>query len=179
MQEPTTLSRREFFAAVATISSGLWLGGLVMLFMSVSSIFKTFDADHTTAGLAATGIFHRFETYQIILAGVSIASIELSLRNGKRKMWIGIPLITAAIIAIAITYGISPKLDAMRLAGEASSDAFKKLHGAAMLSYLLVTALVSLGMAILAISMFAEIPPRVFGDPESPAAPAGPVTTPQ
>ena len=68
MNEPTTLSRREFFAAVATISSGLWLGGLVMLFMSVSSIFKTFDADHTTAGLAATGIFHRFETYQIILA---------------------------------------------------------------------------------------------------------------
>ncbi len=179
MSTPTTLSRREFFAAVATIASGLWLGGLVMLFMSVSSIFKTFDGDRATAGLAATGIFQRFETYQIILAGIAIASIELSLRNGKRKKWIGIPLIAAAVVAMAITFGISPKINALRLAGETASPMFKQLHGAAMLCYLGITALVALGMATLAISMFAEIPPRVFGDPESPAAPADPATTPR
>jgi len=179
MTTTSSLSRREFFAAVATMASGLWLGGLVMLFMSVSSLFKTFDTDHATAGLAATGIFHRFETFQIILAGVAIASIELSLRNGQRKFWIGLPLIIAAVLAIGITFGISPKINAMRLAGEASSDGFKKLHGLAMVIYLAITALVALAMATLAISMFAEIPPKVFGDSESPAAPAGPAITPQ
>ncbi len=176
---PAQLSRREFFAAVATIASGLWLGGLVMLFMSVSSLFKTFGDDRATAGLAATGIFHRFETFQIILAGVAIAAVELSLRHGRRKLWIGLPLILAALIAMAITFGITPKLDAMRLAHESASDAFKKLHGAAMIAYLAITALVSLATATLAISLFAEIPPAVFGDQASPAGPADPATTPQ
>src|ERR1700749_2949711 len=105
-----SLSRREFFAAVATIACGMWLGGLVMLFMSVSSLFKTFETDHSTAGLAATGIFHRFEHFQIIMAGLAIAAVELSLRHGRRKLWIGLPLIVAAVLAMVITFGITPRL---------------------------------------------------------------------
>ena len=175
----SSLSRREFFAAVATISSGLWLGGLVMLFISVSSIFNTFEADRATAGLAATGIFHRFENLQVILAGVAIASVELSLRDGTRKFFIALPLIAAAIIAMVITFGITPRLDAMRIGGESTTPSFKQLHGMAMTAYLLITALVALGTATLAISMFAEIPPTVFGDQASPDAPADQASTPQ
>jgi|GEM_PF-3510813 len=176
---PAKLSRREFFAALATLASGLWLGGLVMLFMAVSSIFKTFDTDHTTAGMAANAIFHRFQSYQIVLAGIAIISIELSLRNGRRKFFIAVPLILAAVLAMVITFGITPRIDSMRLAGETTTDAFKKLHGAAMAIYLTLTVLVAIATSILAVSMFAEIPPTVFGDPASPVEPSDPNRSPQ
>ncbi|CAN5419346.1 hypothetical protein BH10PLA1_BH10PLA1_01340 [soil metagenome] len=175
---PSKLSRREFFAAVATIACGLWLGGLVMLFMAVSSIFKTFDTDHATAGLAATGVFHRFENFQIVLAGVAIVALELSLRNGRRKFIIALPMIIAAVIAMGITFGITPRIDAMRLSGETATESFKKLHGLAMAAYLAITLLVAAATAILAVSLFAEIPPTVFGDSASLVEPADPAPTP-
>ena len=50
---------------------GLWFGGVAMLFLSVSSLFKTME--RSAAGLAATAIFHRFEWFQLALAAVCIA----------------------------------------------------------------------------------------------------------
>jgi hypothetical protein len=170
--QPTRLSRREFFAAVATIACGLWLGGLVMLLIAVTSLFDTFRADHATAGRAAAGLFLRFESLQILLAGIAIVGVEMSLRRGRRKLLIGVPLILAALVAIAIAFVITPKLDALHLAGETATDAFKSMHAAAMVAYLSILVLLSFGTAALAISMYAEIPPGVFGDPASPAAPA-------
>jgi len=63
---------RQFLSILVSVTISLWLGGLVMIFITVPTLFQTFAAARPVAGNAAAGIFHAFERYQLVLAAVGL-----------------------------------------------------------------------------------------------------------
>lgn len=138
---------RTIAASLATLSCGLWAGGLVMLFLSVSTIFQTYD--RPTAGLSANAIFLKFEKYQLILAAVAIASTAIAAYRSKLKWVVLILLLLALIAGLTIVTSITPQIDAMRIAKQSQSDRFKTYHGLAMATYTATTLLVTAAALLL------------------------------
>jgi hypothetical protein len=145
---------------------------MVMLFMAVSSLFETFAHDRTTAGLGATGIFKRAEIYQLILAPIAILSTFLSVRRGLAKTLAVVLLVLATMAAGVIAIGISPRIDEMRIAGTTNTETFRRLHGAAMATYLLVTSLVAAALVSVTVSWRAETSATTSPGRGFPAEPA-------
>jgi predicted membrane channel-forming protein YqfA (hemolysin III family) len=178
--------------AIVMFAWSLWFGGIVMLFLSVNSLFRTFAGDRPTAGLGATGIFQRFEIYQLILAAVAIlATVLWRMRACSRaKRWLLMLLLAAAVMGVAITALVTPRIEAMRIAGTTQTLDFARLHGVSMLLYLIETLFLLLAGTMLFISMRSEATPlpsprtsagigRASAPPDeavsrSPAAPAPP-----
>jgi MFS family permease len=144
---------RTVLTWLTLLAWALWLGGLVTLFITVSSLFVTF-ADHPeVAGAAASAIFARFNVYQLIVAMVALFGGLLIPRAGRQKTFY-IALVTVALaLAVFVTSYLAPHLEAMREQGEVAvhSDAFKSMHGLSMLLYLTeVLLLVPAGILLLA-----------------------------
>ena len=116
----------------------LWLGGLVALFICVQSLFVTFASDHSIAGLAASGIFWRFNCYQLVLAAVAlIGSFSWRIGSGRSAVTtLFFCFGLAAFAAIVVAGIITPYLEAMRIAQQTHTPQFKQLHGISMLLYL-------------------------------------------
>ena len=163
--------KRTVFSVLTAVSLGLWMGGLVILFMAVSSLFQTFD--RSTAGLGATGIFKLAEIYQLILAPVAIIATFLSVHRGLAKTLAIVLLVLATMAACVIAIGISPRIDAMRIAKTTDTETFRRLHGAAMATYLLVTTLVTAALVSVTVSWRAETSAKVLPGRGFPAEPAG------
>lgn len=129
---------RRVLPSLLVIVCSLWLGGLVTLFIVVKSLFVTFDADHTLAGLAASGIFGSFNRYQLVLAAIALVGSFFwriqSRRGGVTALFFCFGL--AAFAAIIVAGIITPHLDAMRLAQKTHTPEFARLHGISMLLYL-------------------------------------------
>jgi glucan phosphoethanolaminetransferase (alkaline phosphatase superfamily) len=162
-----TRGGRITMSVLTAASIGLWLGGLVMLFMSVGALFQTFS--RTTAGLGATAIFHRFEILQMILAPVAIVTTFLSVRPGRaRKIAIAL-LVLSAVAAVVITFGISPRINQMRLLEQTDTTTFRRLHATGMATYLAVTHLVAGALVAVVISWRAETSATASAGREFPA----------
>jgi hypothetical protein len=116
----------------------LWLGGLIALFIAVTSLFGTFAADHTLAGVAASGIFWRFNRYQLVLAALAlIGSFAWRVASGKTSVTVLFSCFALASFAAIIVAGIIiPRLESLRLEHLTQTPEFAKLHGISMLIYL-------------------------------------------
>jgi hypothetical protein len=142
---------RTLLTWLTLLAWALWLGGLVTLFITVSSLFITFADRHDLAGAAASAIFSRFNTYQIFLALVALFGGLLLPRNSRGKSFY-VTLITLALaLAVFVTSYLAPHLEAMRENGTTHTPAFARLHGLSMLLYLIeVLLLVPIGPLIFA-----------------------------
>jgi hypothetical protein len=119
---------------------GLWCGGIVMVFIAVTSIFSTFAPDRTVAGTAAAGVFRRFETYQLVLAAVAVVSAALLWRKSDRpgagaRAGLLALLVLAGVLALASTFAVSRRIHALRIQGLTQTDEFRRLHGISMAVY--------------------------------------------
>ena len=131
---------RRILSIVVSLIISLWLGGLVMMFIAVPTLFQTFAAARPVAGNAAAGIFHAFERYQLVLAAIGlIATFGWRLISGKRAAKLKTVAFTllslATVAAVSSTVFITPKIDAMRLHGETYGPTFGRLHGISMSLY--------------------------------------------
>ena len=128
----------RFIARALIIAWALWFGGIVMLFLCAQALFIRFS-DRQIAGAAASSLFLVFERYQLILAAIAIvaAVIWRWLAPSRRKTAFFILLSVAAVAAVASAGIVTPRLEAMRLAGTTKQPAFAHLHG---LSMILLTA---------------------------------------
>jgi len=130
---------------------GLWFGGLVTLFLAVTSIFRTFDQQRDIAGQAASGIFRLFNMYCLgVCAGALLLNFLwwLSGRSG-RKLVVFALFALATIAASYVTAVLTPKMETMRLEHQTQLPEFARLHGMAMGVYLVETILVFLaGVAL-------------------------------
>lgn len=116
----------------------LWLGGLVALFICVQSLFNTFAGDHSLAGLAASGIFWRFNRYQLVLAAIALIGSFFWRIGSGRSAVTGLFFCfgLASFAAIVVAGIVTPHLEAMRIAHETHSSQFIQLHGISMMLYL-------------------------------------------
>ena len=176
---------QRLLAAVVTVAWASWFGGVVMLLLAVSSIFHTFQKGPTVealtpfgvsteaavaptsplhnvlAGAAASGVFHHFERYQLILAAVSLlAAFGWRLVGPPRgfKTVLFSLLALATVAAVTSTALLTPKVEAIRVEalrrGQDVSQSprkaeFGKLHGVSMAVYTSQAALLLLAGLLL------------------------------
>ena len=137
---------RRFLSILVCLTWALWLGGLVTLFITVSTLFQTFANARPVAGNAAADIFHVFERYQLVLAAIGlIATLIWRLTSGRRTVMFKtllFAMLSLATVAAAIsTIFVSPKIDLMRLQGQTYGPTFGRLHGISMSLYVSETGL--------------------------------------
>jgi hypothetical protein len=131
---------RRFLSILVCITWALWLGGLVMLFIAVPTLFRTFANARPVAGNAAAGIFHAFERYQLVLAAISLLAtfwwrVVSAKRAAALKTFSFTLLSLATVLSACSTLFITPRIDAMRLAGLTFDPGFGRLHGLSMTLY--------------------------------------------
>jgi hypothetical protein len=121
---------RYLTASFAVITISLWLGGLVMLAVSVIAIFKTSGLDTQTAGRAASAIFILFGRGQLIVSALALIAVFFGYVQERRKLTMGLfaMLGLGAIGAVIFNMHFVPAIDKLRLAGQADSVEFKSLH---------------------------------------------------
>lgn len=116
---------------------GLWFGGIIFLFLAVTAVF---DQSHELGLTAAPVIFFRFEKYHLVLALISISLCSvLPVRRAKFRLWIFALIAVGCVTALISSLLITPRIDALHLAGLTHTPAFLRLHGAAFGIYLLET----------------------------------------
>ena len=152
---------RYGFAFLTTLAWALWLGGLMTLFLLVSHLFS---ADRATAVVAAPRMFLAFERYQILLAAVAlIATVAWRLTDQRGLITtLFVMFAVASVGAIVSASVITPKMEALRQAGQSSSPAFRALHGQSMIVFSLeaVALLIAGGFLMVATSTFAYVKPK-------------------
>ena len=140
---------RRLFGIVVMLVWGLWFGGLVTLFLAVTSLFRALDRH--TAGAGAARIFRLFNRYQLALAAAALIAAfcwrVVGPRRFKELLFTFFGLATAGACAIAIW--IAPKIAELQAQGLTESPQFGKVHGLSMVVYLAeVVALLLAGILI-------------------------------
>ena len=169
---------RRFVTILVSLSWSLWFGGLITLFIAVTSLFRSFSNARPVAGFGAAGIFHAFEKYQLVLAAVLLLSLAAwqivpSWRSAggglKTAMFVFIAL--ATLIAVSSTLLITPRIDAMRVGGQTGSPEFARMHGISMVLFLSESAFLFLGGLMLpgAIARDAIMPAGTLGTAQATA----------
>ncbi len=109
------------------VAWGLWLGGLVTLFLCVITMF------HHNRSLAtdiAPQLFVNFERYQLILAAVALTSSVVWRVVSKNLVvnWLFLLLCLSSLGAIASPLYFSKQLETLRQEGKTNSPRFEALH---------------------------------------------------
>ena len=133
-----TLTRRtttmwRIPSILLVLAWGLWFGGLIMLFIAVSSLFSEFPAHHEIAGQGAAHIFRIFNRYQIVLAAVTLlAAFACRPSGGSWATNVLLTALAAAVMALVWSVWLASKIEAIRLHGDTHSAEFAHLHGWSM-----------------------------------------------
>ena len=128
---------RYFISILVSIAWALWFGGLITLFLVVTQLSKIFVDRRDIFGQAGSGTFIMFERYQLVvgaLALISAFALRLVSPAVVRTALFSV-LFLAAVGAVASPLWITPKIEALRIAGETTNPQFKKLHGVSMAVY--------------------------------------------
>jgi hypothetical protein len=126
-------------AIIVTLAWGLWFGGLITLFLAVTSLFETFAPDRHLAGTAAAGLFRRFEFYQLVLAAVAVVAAALWRASDwaapLRRTFVLVLLALAAGTALVSTFAVSNRIENLRENKLTDTPEFRRLHGLSMTVY--------------------------------------------
>jgi len=121
---------------VLVLAWGLWFGAIVMVFVTVTSLFETFADQKHLAGAAAAGVFRRFDWLHLIAAAAAVLANAAWLRLGDtgygRRTALVVAFALAAGLAVTSTLAISRRIDNLRKNGLVDTPEFKKLHGMSM-----------------------------------------------
>jgi hypothetical protein len=150
---------RTLTAILALLAWSLWLGGMIALFIFVTTLF---NSDRDLAIQAAPKMFVVFQKYQLILAAISlIAVVGWRITSPSKSIVAAFVLFAvAAFAAVSVSIWILPPMEKLRLAGESSSPQFGKLHGESMVLYLAENILLLIAGIMLMIAMRAPQPGR-------------------
>jgi Domain of unknown function (DUF4149) len=117
------------------VSWALWLGGILFLFLAVTALFHQ---SHSLGASAAPSIFLSFETYHLILAGISIILCLPLLRTPTSRAWrwIAILISVGCVTSLITSQWITPRINSLHLQGLIDTPEFRHLHGISFALYL-------------------------------------------
>jgi len=117
----------RLFAFLTLLAWGLWMGGLITLFLCVITLFH-----HNRAAAidAAPQLFVNFERYQLILAAVGLTTTVIWRVVSKNLLvnWIFLLLCLASLGAITSPLYFSKQMETLREEGKTGSQRFETLH---------------------------------------------------
>ncbi|HEY2585185.1 MAG TPA: DUF4149 domain-containing protein [Tepidisphaeraceae bacterium] len=129
---------RTALNSVITLVWGLWFGGVLTLFLTVTAIFAAFPTQHAVAGDAARHVFRVFNAYQLALAAVALLATFAWCLLGRGKLKLGLFLLFSltTFAACVITMYVAPQIELMHEKGLAQTPEFMRMHGYSMVLYL-------------------------------------------
>jgi hypothetical protein len=121
---------RYLTATLAVVMTSLWLGGLITLAVLVMAVFMASGLDRETAGRATSAMFIWFGRGQLIVGALALIAVFLGyLQNrGAIAMLLFAMLGLGAIGAVVFSAYFVPRIEALRIAGQAESVDFQTLH---------------------------------------------------
>jgi hypothetical protein len=131
---------RKLLHTAAQLLCGVWLGGLIALFIFVITLFHE---DHALAVQAAPKLFAVFEKYQLLLAGAALVCVIPLQRLAVTGL-----LFLAFFGAIASPLYITPRIVQLQVMQQTHTPQFARLHGDSMLIYT-ADAVLLLGAALI------------------------------
>jgi putative Mn2+ efflux pump MntP len=143
---------RRILSTLVTLTWALWFGGLLMLFIAVSSIFVTFPKEHhDLAGQAAAHLFRIYNAYQLVLAAVSLIGTFIWYVVGPPRVKMGLFLLfaLATVVACIITMYVAPHIEMLQQKGLMQTPEFQQLHVHAMIAYVTETVVLLIAGAFL------------------------------
>jgi hypothetical protein len=129
---------RALCKTLLLVAWALWFGGVMGLFLSVQVLFH--QTERAVFLASAPRLFIAFERYQLILAATAVV-LTVALRLiGKIRRWASLLVlfVVASVGAVIETTLITPRIEALRIAGETHTPQFMRLHGLSMCVYMLV-----------------------------------------
>ena len=120
----------RILATLVSIAWALWFGGMIMLFVTLGSIFTTPGIDRTTAGDVAAGLFPKFERMQLIFAALCLlGTFGWWLAGRTRAKLVLFALFGLATLGAVIeTSVITPRIESMRVQGQRGTSQFDRMH---------------------------------------------------
>ena len=127
---------RRLFSIVVLLAWGLWFGGLVGLFITVTCLFQALDRH--TAGIGAARIFRVFNQYQLALAAAALLATFFWRVVGPPKLKSALFTLfgAATVAACTIAIWIAPRIAMLQAQGLTESAQFRQAHGLSMAVYL-------------------------------------------
>ncbi len=126
----------------------LWFGGMMALFMFVQALFKTRP---DISPDAASTLFISFQRYQLILAALALLltfGLRWMTRSRASALLFG-AFAGATVLTVLLAGWLTPRMEALRLAGESKGPEFAQLHGLSMGLFMLdALALLAAGIAL-------------------------------
>ena len=161
---------RKLLAILVTLSWAVWFGGIVGLFVFVSTLFRQ---SRPIAVEAAPMLFHAFERYQLLLAAFVLVCLVLwrVLVPSRAIMVVFTFVALAAVAAVLSTTLVTPRMETLRRQGQSGSPEFRQLHGRSMMFYTAEAAMLLLAGIALPTAV-------AHGCAAKPARPATPETVP-
>jgi len=146
---------RYLASILLTLSSALWLGLLVALFLFAPTIFQALAPDRTLAGRATSAMFVKFSQIQLLLAATALIGAFLAYVHSKRALHVALFTFFALATIGAVTNKLLliPRMEELRVTGQTTSPQWGKLHG---LSMMLSTAIGLLVLAAAVLTCFAQ-----------------------
>ena len=125
---------RHLAGILLTLSSSLWLGLLVAVYLFAPAIFGAFPGDRTTAGKATSAMFVRFAQVQLLLAALALVGAFLAYVQRKRPAHVALFALFAVACVGAVAYKmlLVPRMEELRLSGQSASQEFRTYHGLVM-----------------------------------------------
>jgi hypothetical protein len=133
---------------MVALAWALWFGGMMALFLFVQVLFGT---RHDIAPAAASALFLAFQRYQLILAAVALLMTFAWRWKSPSRASAGVfaLLAGATVVAVVLAGWLTPRMEAIRLAGASKGPEFGRLHGLSMGLFLLEAAFLLAAGAIL------------------------------
>jgi hypothetical protein len=164
---------RYFTCAFAVLTTSVWLGGCVALAVLAVAVFRGSGLDRETAGKATAAMFLWFGRGQLLVGALALIAVFLGYlqrpkagRGGGAIAALFVLLAAASIAAAAFNMYLVPRIEQLRLTGQAQSAAFHVLHKQSERLMTGLTAALLIAAALLPAFCRAVLPPR------APAAPA-------
>src|SRR5689334_21679380 len=125
---------KRLCSLILLLAWGLWLGGLVALFIFAQTLFARSRPVALSANPILFGVFERWQLMLAFSAMGASAALAILVRS-RAAIAVLILVGLATVFAITSPLVVTKKMQALYAAGQSSSPEFKKLHGQSMLLY--------------------------------------------
>jgi hypothetical protein len=126
---------RRVLSTLFLLAWGIWFGGILFLFLTVTTLF---GQSRQLGAAAAPPIFLCFEKYHVILACICILLATLLLPTPPRRArrWIFAVIAVGSVTALISSQFLTPRINALHVAGLVNTPEFRRLHGISFILYL-------------------------------------------
>jgi hypothetical protein len=147
---------RYLLLLVINVAWALWFGGTIAVFIFVPYLFHSHPEVAREANSAIFIIFCKYELWLAAAAALG-ASLLLVAYPSKSALGLLAALIVSGGMAITVSLGLLPRMEALRQQGLQQSEEWKTDHGKSMIAMTLQSVVLLMGGAAI---LGAARPPR-------------------